>query len=224
MDKNIIEIKYKEGFYVDIVLSANNLKFDDIIDYPSIKIMRNKTTFIWGESGCGKTTLLKLFNATLSPSTGEISYNNRNTFDMDTVQLRKEITLVSQTVFLFDKTIEENFNEFYKYRDVKPLSKEDMKKYLCICCADFDLSAQCERMSGGERQRVFIAICLSFLPKVLMLDEPTSALDSETANRFFENTKLFCSKNEITLIVISHDKTLADKFADEKILLEKRGI
>lgn len=207
---------------MDVILSANNLKFKDIISYPTIEIERNKATFISGQSGCGKSTLLKLFNVTESQSKGEITYKNKSIDSIDSVELRKEIMLVSQTVFLFDGTIEENFNQYYMYRDLPVLSTDDKIKYLSMCSADFDLSTKCETLSGGERQRVFIAICLSFMPRVLMLDEPTSALDGATANRFFASIKDFCFKNDITLIVISHDKSLADIFADKIIMLEKR--
>jgi len=207
---------------MDIILSVNNLNFKDIISYPKIEIERNKATFICGQSGCGKSTLLKLFNVTASSTKGEITYNGNLIDSLDSIELRKEITLVSQTVFLFDGTIEDNFNQYYMYRSLPALSAKDMKKYLSLCCADFDLETKCETMSGGERQRVFVAICLSFMPKVLMLDEPTSALDESTAKRFFTNIKYYCSDNNITLIVISHDKGLANVFADNIVKLEKR--
>lgn len=204
------------------ILTARDLQFKDIINYPSIDIKRNQTTFICGKSGCGKSTLLKLLNATVSPSKGIIMYNGENIFEINTVELRKEVILASQIVFLFDGTVEDNFNQYYAYREMEGLTAENMKKYLAICCADFELSARCEKMSGGERQRIFMAICLSFMPKVLMLDEPTSALDQNTAKIFFENITSFCAQKEITLIVISHDKILTEKFADNKIMLESR--
>ncbi|MEG1441352.1 MAG: ATP-binding cassette domain-containing protein, partial [Oscillospiraceae bacterium] len=153
---------------------------------------------------------------------GTVFYKGNDISDMDTITLRKEVLLVSQAVFLFDGTIAENFLEYYKYRDVSPLPENDFRKYLDICCADFPSDSRCETMSGGERQRIFTAICLSFKPKVLMLDEPTSALDQATARTFFQNVKEFCKSNGITIITISHDENLVDTFADKKIYLEKR--
>ena len=75
-------------------------------------------------------------------------------------------------------------------------------------------------MSGGERQRIYIAICLSFHPKVLMLDEPTSALDEATAVSLLQNLKQYCNEHGITLIAITHDKTLAKSYGDEYISLD----
>lgn len=207
---------------MEAILTAKNVKFQEIIEYPFIEIKENVSTFISGESGAGKSTLLKLFNGTASPSEGVIEYKGKDISEMDTVELRRKVILVSQTVFLFDGTIEDNFNTYYSYRDLNPLPREEMIKYLSICCGDFPLDTRCETMSGGERQRIFIAICLSFKPEVLMLDEPTSALDQATANRFFNNIKSFCKEEGITLVVISHDRGLAEEFGEEHVLLERK--
>lgn len=203
-----------------MLITADKLDFQNIIHYPPIEIPADCVTFICGESGCGKSTLLKLFNSIVSPQKGKIFYNDRNIEEIDTVKLRKELLLVSQSVYLFDKTIEENFVEYYRYRDIPIPSAAEMKSYLSICCADFPLDMYCPSMSGGERQRVYIAIYLSFKPKVLMLDEPTSALDSNNAIAMMQKLTSFCKINHITLIVVSHDKLLSEQFADNIILLE----
>lgn len=204
------------------ILQTSNLQFAKIIDYPDIGIPMNKVTFICGESGCGKSSLLQLFNATVSASKGNVFYIGENIDNMDTIALRKEVVLASQSVFLFDGTIEENFKAYYEFRDELIISKDKMKEYLDLCCADFSLDTKCDTMSGGEKQRVFISIFLSFMPKVLMLDEPSAALDKKTANQFFSQIKDFCSKNNITSIVVSHDKDLVEKYADYVVMLEKR--
>jgi putative ABC transport system ATP-binding protein len=206
------------------ILAARNLNFGNIIKYPPIYIETGKTVFICGESGCGKSTLLKLLNTTLSADEGEIEYKGQSVELMDTIELRREIMLVSQSVFLFDGTIESNFIKYYEYRETSPLTKEQMQKYIALCQADFKLEERCETMSGGERQRIFIAICLSLLPKVLMLDEPTSALDEKTAYKLMFNIKQFCTEKGITLVIVSHDKKLTDQLADEKIMLSKEVI
>lgn len=207
---------------METILSATNLKFEDLIEYPEINISFAKTTFICGESGCGKSTLLKLLNSTVTPSRGTIFYCGDNTNSINTIALRREVLLISQSVYLFDGSIKENFEQYYLFRDEKMISEEEMKKFLQISCADFSLDTKCETMSGGERQRVFIAICLSFKPKVLMLDEPTSALDSTTSNRFFIQLKDFCKDNNITIIVVCHDENLVNSYADVVITLEKK--
>ena len=206
--------------HVDII-SAEGVVFQSIIRYPEIRISRGKTTFIHGPSGCGKSTLLKLINGTVSPGQGQIFYDGEDIEKIDTIILRREILLVGQSVFLFTGTIEENFIKYYGYRDLDPPGKEAMQKFLRICSADFPLETRCETMSGGERQRVYIAIFLSFMPKVLMMDEPTSALDSLSAETMMNNIKRFSTENDITAIVVSHSLSLAEKYGDQMIVLER---
>jgi putative ABC transport system ATP-binding protein len=192
-----------------------------MIRYPDIKIAKGKTTFIHGPSGCGKSTLLKLINGTTSPDSGEIFYKGNNIENIDTIDLRREIILVAQSVFLFTGTIEENFKKYYEYRDRDLPTKETMGKFLKICSAEFSLETRCETMSGGERQRVYISIFLSFMPDVLMLDEPTSALDNTSSDIMMSNIKNFSKDNEMTTIVVSHYLTLAEKYGDDIIVLER---
>lgn len=203
------------------IISASQVVFQSMIRYPDIKIAKGKTTFIHGPSGCGKSTLLKLINGTISPDRGEILYNDNNIENIDTIKLRREILLVSQSVYLFTGTIEENFIKYYEYRDHDVLPKEDMEKFLKLCCADFPLETRCETMSGGERQRVYIAIFLSFMPKILMLDEPTSALDNISSDAMMNNIIDFSNDNEMTIIVVSHYLPLAEKYGDNIIALER---
>jgi putative ABC transport system ATP-binding protein len=205
---------------VDII-SVNDVVFQSIIKYPNIKISKGKTTFIHGPSGCGKSTLLKLINGTTSPDSGDIFYRGNNVENIDTIDLRRDILLVSQSVYLFTGTIEDNFRKYYEYRDLDVPSKETMEKFLKICSAEFPLETRCETMSGGERQRVYIAIFLSFMPEVLMLDEPTSALDNSSSDAMMKNIKDFSTDNEMTTVIVSHYLALAEKYGDNIIALER---
>jgi putative ABC transport system ATP-binding protein len=202
-------------------IKIKKVNFENLIDYPDISIETGQVTFICGSSGCGKSTLLRLLNGTVSPRRGEIELDGRSADDLDTVALRRDLMLVSQTVYLFDSTIRENFMEFYRYRDLPAPDDDAIASWLSLCCADFSLDMSCASMSGGERQRVYIAIYLSFQPKVLMLDEPTSALDSKTSAGLMESLTSYCKSNHMTLIVVSHDRSLAERFADKTILLER---
>jgi len=195
------------------------VQYQDILSYPDIEIPETITTFICGESGSGKSTLLKLLNGVLSPSDGSIAYCGKGLEEYDSIHLRQEILLVSQSVFLFDKSIKENFDEYRAYRGLEPLPHEQIKSYLDICSVDLPLDSLCHVLSGGERQRVFLAINLSLSPKVLMMDEPTSALDDKNANTLMDNVKAYCKANQITLIVVSHDKALAEVYADHVVTL-----
>ncbi len=202
-----------------IILETKNLSFNKMINYNDIQIIKNKANFIVGKSGTGKSTLLRLFNGTLSPSNGDVYYSGKSISEIDTINLRHEILLISQTVFLFDVSIKENFKQFYEFRDLTPPTEEEMKYFLNLCSINFSLDSNCTTMSGGERHRIYTAIFLSFKPKILMLDEPTSALDKHNSINVIENILAYCKDNDITVIIVSHDANITDKFSDNTIVI-----
>jgi putative ABC transport system ATP-binding protein len=198
-----------------------NVNYKNIIRYPDIEIRQGYTTFISGESGSGKSTLLKLLNGIASPTSGDIFYLGKNITDYDPMNLRREVLLVGQQPYLFDMSVRDNFREYYAYRELENIGDEQIRYFLKICVSDNQLDDNCTVMSGGERQKIFTTINLSFSSKVLMLDEPASALDYENANTLLSNIKIYCKEQKKTLIVVSHDKTLVDKYADEVINISK---
>lgn len=197
------------------ILRFENVKF--IKEYDDFSIDKNEVVFVVGKSGSGKSTLLKLINNTLQMKSGRIFYKDENILNIKPVELRKNIIMTSQENFLFDMTIRENFHEFYKLRDLEELTDEEITKFLKITNFDVDLNLNVEKLSGGEKQRVFLAIALSLDPEVLLLDEPTSALDNNTAFDMMKNIVNYCKHNDITLVVVTHARQLVDEFADKII-------
>lgn len=202
------------------ILETKDLSFKGI-RYQDISIEEHRVNFIVGRSGTGKSTLLRLFNGMLTPDTGTISYRGEDIEKIDTIALRREILLISQSVYLFDVTIRENFREFYGYRGMEIPTESEMKDFLAMCRITFPLDKDCSNMSGGEKQRVYMAIYLSFLPSVVMLDEPTSALDKENGLEVISNAIDFCRGKGITVIIVSHDGNLTQTFADNIITIEE---
>ena len=195
------------------ILRFENVKF--IKEYDDFSIDKNEVVFVVGKSGSGKSTLLKLINNTLQMKSGRIFYKDENILNIKPVELRRNIIMTSQENFLFDMTIRENFHEFYKLRDLEELTDDEITKFLKITNFDVDLNLNVEKLSGGEKQRVFLAIALSLDPEVLLLDEPTSALDNKTAFDMMKNIVDYCKHNDITLVVVSHARQLVDEFADK---------
>lgn len=197
------------------ILRFENVKF--IKEYDDFSIDKNEVVFVVGKSGSGKSTLLKLINNTLQMKSGRIFYKDENILNIKPVELRRNIIMTSQENFLFDMTIKENFHEFYKLRDLEELTDEEITKFLKITNFDVDLNLNVEKLSGGEKQRVFLAIALSLNPEVLLLDEPTSALDEKTSFSMMKNIVEYCKNNDITLIIVTHQKNLVEEFADKII-------
>ncbi len=200
---------------------TEGLKFGGFLNYGNLVFPAGKITFVTGESGSGKSTLLKMLNGTASPSEGKAFYRGQNIASLDTVALRREVLLVAQDPFLFEGTIRDNFEAYFKYRE-QPLPSEDIiKKLLHSFLLDFTLDTPTNTFSGGEKQRLFIALYLSFHPKVLLLDEPTSALDSATAASVLTSIIESCRKNGAEVLAVSHNAEMAQRFSEHTLFLEK---
>ena len=203
------------------MLEVIDASYKDFLIYPHLTFAGGQTTFLMGKSGSGKTTLFKLLNKTAQLEAGQILYKNQDSASIDPLLLRREVLLVSQSPFLFDDTIKANFTAFFGFRQLQPLSDEQIRTYLELVCLDFSLDKQCDELSGGERQRGFIAIHLSLRPMVLLLDEPTAALDEQTGEKLISNIIAYCQREKITPIIISHSQLLSSKFADKIIDLDQ---
>lgn len=201
-----------------MILTTNDLSYKHL-NYPNVEIIDNKINFIHGPSGSGKSTLLKLFNKSISPDKGQINFKGQELRKLDSIELRKNITLCGQSSFLFPGTIYDNFKKYYNLREENLPSKEEIENILEICQIDFDLDKDTYNLSGGEKQRVFIALILSFNPKVVLLDEPTSALDDKTAYKLMENIISYSRAHKITMVIVSHNDGIIEKFSENNIYI-----
>ena len=201
------------------IFETQGLVFNHHITYPDMTIMRDAPTFFVGESGSGKTSLFRMFNRTLTPESGSIAFSGSDIFSFDPIDLRKQVLLVSQSVFLFDDSIHKNFRSFYEMTERPLISDSEINDYLKLCNIPIPLDSDCCVLSGGERQRVYLAIFLSFKPQVLLLDEPTSALDADNTKIVMENIIEFCKTHTVTPLIISHDEKTIDKYANAVLRL-----
>lgn len=206
------------------LFQTQQLEFGGFLRYEDREIPAGKFVFLTGESGSGKSTFLKLCNGVLSPSKGSIRYLGEDVAAMDTIFLRRRALLVAQEVFLFDGDIRANFAAFYHYRNLFCPQDEEIARMLSLCALDFPLEKEAATMSGGERQRLYLAVCLSFLPQTLLLDEPTSALDADTAHIVMGNLSSFCKEHGINAIVVSHDGALTRRFSEHTVVLRKQVV
>ncbi len=202
-----------------LICSTSELEALHKLNYPAICITKARFTFLAGKSGSGKSTYLKLLNRTLLPSAGSIYYKEADINTLPVLPYRREVLLVPQEVFLFDGTILENFHLYCDAREKERLTQEEIQRFLRLCCADFPLDALCQTLSGGEKQRVFLAIYLSCMPTLLLLDEPTAALDEKTSVSLLGSLKEFCKENQITVLCVCHNDALIERFSEETIRL-----
>jgi len=202
------------------LFSLRDVAFGDVVLPPCVDIAAGQVTFICGKSGRGKSTLLKLLGGMVTADAGTVQYWDKDVEEYDPVLLRREVLLCLQATYLFEGTVADNFEQYYQYRELPAPGELAMRDYLDICAIDFPLDADCGALSGGERHRIYLAICLSLQPKALLLDEPTSALDDATAGEVLSKLTAHCRTNDIDLVIVSHNEAMTDRFADKVIRLD----
>ena len=130
------------------ILETMSLSFMDFLRYPDLRIPEKQTTFITGESGTGKSTLLRLFNNSASSASGSIHYRGTDILAIDPVSLRRTVLLAGQAVFLFDDTIAGNFRQYFSYRMNR---SRRTRRFWSVFrfVGQNSLDAPCKNLSGG---------------------------------------------------------------------------
>ncbi|MHC4845644.1 MAG: ABC transporter ATP-binding protein [Planctomycetota bacterium] len=181
-----------------------------------------------GESGCGKTTTLRMINRLIEASTGAIHVDGRDVRATDPVALRRGIGYVLQGVGLFPHmTVAENVGVVpsllgWSPDDIAPRTDE-LLDLVGLPPAEFG-PRRPEQLSGGQRQRVGVARALAGRPAVMLMDEPFGALDPLTRDALQEEFAQLQRALELTVLMVSHDMTEALLLADRIAVLHEGRI
>jgi zinc transport system ATP-binding protein len=196
---------------------------DTIIENINLHIHCGKITVIIGKNGAGKTTLIKAIlgerkheGTILFTDLGENSISN----------LR--IGYVPQHLNIEKNTPMSVYDLFAGYISnspiflrKKPKIYQQIKNNLSIFDADNLIDKKVSNLSGGELQRVLLAIAITPVPNLLLLDEPVSGIDRTGMELFYKNIGMLKSKYDLAMIIVSHDFEFMRNYADHVILLEK---
>lgn len=198
-----------------------NFKYNDetiALKNINLTIQKGKWTGIIGKSGSGKSTLLDLITKLYRVSDGEILVDGIDINKIDTFSIREKVTKVTQDIVLFPGTIEDNM----KLINAKITEKEIIEVLDFVELNDYinslpkgiktDVGEAGKLMSGGEKQRLSIAMGLIRGNKILLLDEVTSALDIKTEEKIVDNLKKLVNEG-YTIVSISHKLEFL-KYAD----------
>jgi phospholipid/cholesterol/gamma-HCH transport system ATP-binding protein len=191
----------------------------------SCQFEQGKTNLIIGESGSGKTVLLKCMVGLLDVDSGEVLYNGRDFLKMPMKEkqaLRKEIGMLFQGGALFDsKTVEENITfPLSMFTDMTEEEKLDRANF---CLSRVNLKnvnkLYPSEISGGMKKRVAIARAIAPNPRYLFCDEPNSGLDPKTSIVIDKLIKEITIEFNITTIVITHDMNSVMEIGDKVVFI-----
>ena len=179
-----------------------------------------------GQSGCGKTTLLRILSGLIKPTTGQVMAEGRSLWsgqarDRETIS---KLGLVFQESNLFPwYTVEENIALPLRLRGLDRRRRQARAQELCelVGLAGFERSYPRE-LSGGMRQRAAIARALSYRPGILLMDEPFGALDALTREKMNLELQSIAEATQATVVMVTHSINEAVFLADRVVLLSPR--
>jgi iron complex transport system ATP-binding protein len=215
---------------MDLMLDCIDLSFqyrDKIVfAHISFQALKGRFCAILGRNGSGKTTLIHCLNRILNPVSGRILVQGRDMAFFGRNDIARTISLLPQ----------EQIDIFpYRVLDVvvmgrapflKMAARPDEKDYAKAEEALRQLNAQAlshrnfNRISGGERQIVLLARCLTQAAPIMLLDEPTNHLDFNHQYHLLSSIRRLCREKGISVVAAMHDPNLAAMFADDVIMIK----
>ena len=207
-----------------------SLAFDrPVLRDVSLAVVTGETVAVLGESGTGKSTLLRLVLGLLAPDAGDVRVQDRSVPAMtpsEKRELRRGIGMVFQQAALFDSlTVFENVA--FALREHRALDERDLTHRVQEALALVDLDAARvasllpAQLSGGMRKRVGVARAIANRPAILLYDEPTAGLDPLTTETVVELIARLARELHVTSLVVSHDVRAMLRTADRIALLHE---
>ncbi|MFH0895828.1 MAG: ABC transporter ATP-binding protein [Bacteroidota bacterium] len=201
--------------------------FDDrkVLDDISVSFDKGKTNLIIGQSGSGKTVLLKCMVGLLTVDSGEIAYDNRvysKAKEKEKSIFRQEIGMLFQGGALFDSMTSLK-NVMFPLTMFTKMSKEEKKERALFCLNRVNLPNAANlypsELSGGMKKRVAIARAISMNPKYLFCDEPNSGLDPQTSIVIDQLINEITKEYGMTTVVNTHDMNSVMEIGDKVVFI-----
>ncbi|MGX7112821.1 ABC transporter ATP-binding protein [Gemella cuniculi] len=217
MTKNVIEIKNLSFTYKNGKNIFKNL---------SLNIEKGKITTFLGKNGCGKSTLIKIISKNLSYTNGEIILEDKELRNYSLKELASKLSIVYQNnsipkeITVYDMVSFARLpyqNIFFYKKTATDLEKINFALEQTHLLEYKD--KRVDELSGGQLQRVYIAMCLAQSTDIIILDEPTTFLDIKYQKSIMKLIKELNSKFSITIIMVLHDINQALTYSDNIVAL-----
>jgi osmoprotectant transport system ATP-binding protein len=201
---------------------------NEILHGVELEVYSGETVILLGESGCGKTTTLKMINRLIEPTSGDVIVAGRRTTAWDPIELRRRIGYVLQESGLFPHfTVAENVGLVPRLGgDQSAETGDRVNQLLDLVGLEPDRFAARfpHELSGGQRQRVGVARALAADPAVLLLDEPFGALDAITRTNLQKEFARLVRELGKTAVFVTHDLHEAMTLGSRIVLMDKGKI
>ena len=190
----------------------------------SLAIQKGEFVTIIGSSGCGKTTILKMANALILPTAGEVLIDGQNVRETDLIQLRRNTGYAIQGSVLFPHmTVEKNiaFVPNLLNKSDKERTRRAVRKWIEIVGLEESMLPRYpDQLSGGQQQRVGIARALAASPELLLMDEPFGAVDEITRASLQDEMIRIHRETGITILFVTHDIHEALKLGSKVLVMD----
>jgi molybdate transport system ATP-binding protein len=205
---------------IDITRRLHGSEGDLMLKFQT-DIKKGELITIYGPSGSGKSSVLRMLAGLMTPSSGRIRVNELTWFDtgsqVDIEPQHRNIGMVFQEYNLFpNMTVKENL----EYALAKGQDKKTLHELVEVAGLENLQNKKPHILSGGQRQRVALVRALVRKPQILLLDEPLSALDTEMRTRLQDFVLQFHHQFELTTILVSHDFPEVQKMSRRVLVLE----
>ena len=198
----------------------NNLAVDKI----NFNIEKNKTLGLLGPNGCGKTTSIGMMLGLIKPSGGEIIIDNKNLETLRRDEILSRINFASPYIELPKKlTVKQNLEVYGRLYGVKNLNDRINEISNDLDIKNF-FTRKTGELSSGQKNRVSLAKSFINKPEILFLDEPTASLDPDIGDFVRSYIQEYKSKNQVTMILASHNMIEVERLCDSIIMMKKGKI